>query len=201
MLRVTAILRSAERATKVPGLDPGPPLDAIAYEQSMRALDQQAGVLDELRRRTSTLIAVSALVATFLGGEALQAQARVQGPRWLLLAALVALLFGVAASVMVLVPTTTRRRRRRSAASPKPEEVIALAFSANVEVLLDHAEERGVPMPDTTRMHTARTLQLAWTENAPIISKKQRAFVWACVALLVQTTSWIAYLAIGREVI
>jgi hypothetical protein len=76
-----------------------------------------------------------------------------------------------------------------------------LSFSANVEVMLDHCDERGLRMPDTTRMHTARTLQLAWDENASIIADKQRVFVYACLALLCQTACWITYIAFGREVI
>jgi hypothetical protein len=208
------------------------PIDELAYEQTTRALEQQAGVLNELRQRTSTLIAVTALVATFLGGQALRAEAAQQGPSLLLAVALAALCAGIGACLGVLAVTGMRKRepenvehsekarggegsphvrrrrwstghRRRKPASrwPHPDDVVALAFSLDVEVMLDHAEERGLAMPNTTRMHAARTLQLHWNENALIISRKQRAFNVACGALALQTVSWIVFIALGREVI
>jgi hypothetical protein len=169
-------------------------------------LDQQAGVLNELRQRTSTLVAVTVLVATFLGAESLKASAADQGPGALLVLALLTLLFGIGASLAVLLPTRTRRRdageRMRSRGKPRhPEDVLALAFALNIEVMLDHAKERGTQFPDTARMAAARTLQLARDENATIIAEKQRAFVCACVALLAQTASWITLIALGKGVI
>lgn len=44
---------------------------AIAYEETVRGLTAQAGVLDNLRTRAGTLIAVASLVTSFLGGQAL----------------------------------------------------------------------------------------------------------------------------------
>lgn len=210
------------------------PIDQLAYEQVTGALKQQAGVLDELRQRTSTLIAVTALVATFLGGQALRAPPADQGPKALLVVALVALCTGILACLWVLAVTTMHKRnaqgthdageqpaeggdaehdpqprwlrlrlRRRPDASPPPhpDDVVALVFSLNVEVLLDRAEERGVAIPSTTRMHAARTLQLHWNENRSIIARKQCAFAIACLALAAQTLGWIIFIALGREVI
>lgn len=190
-----------------PYVESGPSVDELAYEQASRALDQQAGVLNELRQRTSTLVAVTALVATFLGAQSLTAPPEDQGPGILLLAALAMLLLGVGACLAVLFPTRTRKRvstqrRRWVKRRPRhPEDVVALAFALNVEVMIDHAEERGVEFPDTARMAAARTLQLAWDENTPIIVAKQRAFMCACVALLAQATSWIFFIALGKGVI
>jgi hypothetical protein len=45
----------------------------LAYEASVRAIDDQAKVLDDLRSRSGTLLAASALVASFLGSRALAA--------------------------------------------------------------------------------------------------------------------------------
>jgi hypothetical protein len=42
-----------------------------AYELSLKGLEQQERVLDELRNRTGTLLAASSLVAAFLGARAL----------------------------------------------------------------------------------------------------------------------------------
>jgi hypothetical protein len=177
-----------------------PPVDEIAYEQASRALEQQAGVLDELRQRTSTLIAVTAIVATFLGREALNARPEDQGPSIALLLALAALVLGVGACLAVLAPTKMRKRRKELPEPAGSEDVIALNFTMNVEALLDRAEARG-PLPDTLRLDVARTLQLHWNENSTIIAAKQRAFRWAVPALFAQTVSWIAFIALGREVI
>lgn len=67
--------------------------------------------------------------------------------------------------------------------------------------MIDRAEQREEKVPYTARMDVARTLELHWEENASIIGGKQKLFVAASVALLVQTTTWIFYLAIGRGVI
>lgn len=178
------------------------PLDELAYDQVNRALEQQVGVLNELRQRTSTLVAVTALVATFLGGQGLRANADDQGPAAVLALALLALFAGIGASLWVLAVTGMRKRKEKTTGPrPHPHDVVALAFTLNVEVMLDHAKDRGLSMPNTTRMEAARSLQLAWDENASIIGRKQLAFNLACVALGVQTASWITFIALGREVI
>lgn len=46
-------------------------LQKIAYELSLRAFGQQETALDELRRRTATLVAASSLTASFFGAQAL----------------------------------------------------------------------------------------------------------------------------------
>jgi hypothetical protein len=45
----------------------------LAYDASLRSLDKQEQVLDELRARTGLLIATSSLAASFLGRPALDA--------------------------------------------------------------------------------------------------------------------------------
>jgi hypothetical protein len=42
-----------------------------AYDESVRAITQQVGALDELRSRAGTLLAAASLVTSFLGGQAL----------------------------------------------------------------------------------------------------------------------------------
>lgn len=49
----------------------GDPRKALAYNESLRALTQQAGVLDGLRTRTGILLAALSVTATFLGSMAL----------------------------------------------------------------------------------------------------------------------------------
>lgn len=191
-----------------------PPLDELAYQQAARALEQQAGVLDELRQRTSTLVAVSAIAASFLGAQALKSKAADQGPKALLALALISLLAALGLCLGVLVPTVMRRRRAGAQGAedegtdatftrprPKAADVVALCFSMNIETMIDRAEERGERVPYTARMDVARTLELHWEENASIIATKQKLFLAASVALQVQITAWIFYLAIGRGVI
>ena len=50
-------------------------LAGIAYELSLRSLDQQERALNDLRARAGTLLAASAVVASFLGGLALSSGA------------------------------------------------------------------------------------------------------------------------------
>jgi hypothetical protein len=42
----------------------------VVYDASVRAAQDQAGVLDSLRTRAGTLLAAAALVSSFLGGQA-----------------------------------------------------------------------------------------------------------------------------------
>jgi hypothetical protein len=75
-------------------------LQALSYELSLRALDQQERALEELRNRTGTLLAASALVASFLGARAID---RV-GVDGLAVIPLLAFVASVLLSVYVLVP-------------------------------------------------------------------------------------------------
>jgi hypothetical protein len=53
-------------------MDGGDPRKKLAYEVSIRALEQQSSVLDELRARTGVLLAALSLSASFLGAQALK---------------------------------------------------------------------------------------------------------------------------------
>jgi hypothetical protein len=46
-------------------------LASLAYELSFRALSQQEAAVNELRARTGTILAASSVVASFLGGRAI----------------------------------------------------------------------------------------------------------------------------------
>jgi hypothetical protein len=46
-------------------------LAALAYELSLRSLQQQEGVMNEIRARTGTLIAAASIVTSFVGGAAI----------------------------------------------------------------------------------------------------------------------------------
>jgi len=79
-------------------------LERLAYESSLRALDKQGeALLDEVRGRTSILLAASALAASFLGDSAFR------DPQPALAAlALSAFVVTIGASVFILVPRTNQ---------------------------------------------------------------------------------------------
>jgi hypothetical protein len=75
-------------------------LARIAYESSLRALDKQERVLEEIRGRTAVLLAASSLAVSLLG------RASLEGPHpfALLVLALSAFAVSIGACVFVLVP-------------------------------------------------------------------------------------------------
>jgi hypothetical protein len=77
--------------------------ERLAYESSLRALDKQEGLLEELRGRTGILLAASALAASFLGESAF----RNASPALAALA-LLGFVASIAASVFILVPRSDR---------------------------------------------------------------------------------------------
>jgi hypothetical protein len=54
----------------------------LAHQEGLRAIAQQQSVLDGLRGRAGTLLAVASLATSFLGGLALQGAGRPGTPGW-----------------------------------------------------------------------------------------------------------------------
>ena len=75
-------------------------LSRVAYELSLRRLTQQEGAISELRARTGTLLAASAIAASVLGSRALDAS-RLGA---LVVLGLVAFVISILASAVVLLP-------------------------------------------------------------------------------------------------
>jgi hypothetical protein len=75
-------------------------LAQIAYESSLRALDKQERVLEEIRARTAVLLAASSLAASLLGHSALDEPHAVA----LLVGVLLAFAVSTGASIYVLLP-------------------------------------------------------------------------------------------------
>src|SRR5690349_8828751 len=109
----------------------------LAYEHALRALDQQAGVLDNIRLRAGTLIAVTSLVATFLGARALDQHAPHKWMNWLALLPLAAFAISLGLSVFVLMPTG----RERPEGKPRAEHR-GLRFTLSAHLILDRAKTR-----------------------------------------------------------
>jgi hypothetical protein len=83
---------------------PDPTYERLAYEAAQRALDKQERLLEELRSRTGLLLAAASLAASFLGREAFASDPK----RGFALAALLAFLVAVGASVYVLLPKSEK---------------------------------------------------------------------------------------------
>lgn len=79
---------------------------------AVRALDQQAGALDNIRQRTAVLIAATSLVATFLGGQTLTAPSHERALDLLAALPLLAFAYGLFEAVRVLLPTRKDAIRR-----------------------------------------------------------------------------------------
>lgn len=75
-------------------------LERLAHEAALRALDKQERLLEELRARTGILLAASSLAASFLGDAAFGDS----GPVGVAVAALLAFIVSIGASVYVLAP-------------------------------------------------------------------------------------------------
>jgi hypothetical protein len=151
----------------------------LAHDHAVRALDEQAGVLNELRARTSTIIAATALVATFLGGQALREET---SEEWLDIAAVVplaALIAGLYWALRVLQPTVKPDR-----SVPRAEQAgLRLTLDAN-SILAARDDDDGV------RAAVARSAQDQFERNTPIIEEKLAAFASAARALMWQVGLW-----------
>jgi hypothetical protein len=188
--------RPAREETLRPMLAEQPPTDdaaAIAYEQSIRALDQQAGVLDNIRARTSVLIAAMSLVATFLGGEALNATTEHEWLNYAAAAPLIAFALGIFFAGRVLQSTHADPDTNKP-----PDQRAGLQLTVNAELLLDRPEARG-KADESVRAFVARCAQQQWDGNVPIIDGKLNRLNSATWALLAQAALWIALL-IGKGV-
>lgn len=146
-------------------------LYGISYELSLRALNQQEGVLNELRARTGTLLAASSLVASFLGARAAIAGAF----SWLTVLGLGAFAITILGGLYVLIPRG------------------GLIFALRGTVLLE--EEFGEPggLPEVHRRLTY-WLEGFRDDNQRIIDRLFRAFSVAALAVLAEVILWATQL-------
>jgi hypothetical protein len=141
-------------------------LEKMAYEEALRALDKQEGLLEELRARTGVLIAVSSLAASFLGPQAFLHPS----PKGLAVTALAAFVATLGASLFILAP---KRRLVFTAAGAEIYE----GFYAIRE---DMAE---------VYHRLALDLDRYWESNEGEMVWLGRAFALAAAALVVETLS------------
>ena len=136
-------------------------LAQIAYQASLRRLDTQERLLDELRARTGLLLAAASLAASFLGRPALDAE-----PVALAVFALGAFAVSMAASLYVLMP--------------KKDLVFALVGSRLYEELYEFGDN-----VHEVHRRLAYDLDRFWKSNDETLQRVFRAFrvaVWSLAA-------------------
>ncbi len=145
-------------------------LASLAFDASLRALDKQERLLEELRARTGVLLAASALAASFLGEPALD------GHHAVAVLALAAFAVSISTSLYVLLP--------------KRDLVFSLIGSQVYEELYDLRD-------DVHELHRrlAYDLDRFWDENDVTMKRLFVAFRLAAVALTAEILLLLA--AIG----
>jgi hypothetical protein len=145
--------------------------EKLAYETALRGLDKQEKLLEELRTRTGILLAASSLAASFFGQQAFKDPS----PRGLAIAALVALIASIAASLFILLP--------------KRNLIFAEAGAGLYEGLYAFRDD----MPEVYR-RLAYDLDRFWDSNDRKITWLFRAFTVAASALVLEILSLAALL-------
>lgn len=74
--------------------------EKLAYQEAVRGLDKQEGLLEALRTRTGALLAASSIATSFLGPHAFQDSS----PKALAITALAAFVVSLGATAFVLLP-------------------------------------------------------------------------------------------------
>jgi hypothetical protein len=159
----------------------------IAYEASIRAIDDQAGVLESLRSRAGTLLAATALVTSFLGGQAI-ADARenvpdVQIEVWSVTAAAIGLFI-----VLALLTLAVRLPYR-------------MRFSLSASSMIEIVDSRRDVDPVTTQeahREVALRHEAMYDFNAIQIRRLLWAFRLAIVCLVAEVALWIVVLWRGE---
>lgn len=149
----------------------------IAYDASVRAIQDQAGVLDGLRTRAGTVLAAAALVSSFLGGQALRESTHLELLS-LTTAAICAFALSALLALLILWPFEFR-------------------FSLSARALLGAAAEHEVEGETSVgELRRALALQLEWRydDNARKIRWLLWAFEAAIVALVLEVGVWLVIL-------
>jgi hypothetical protein len=146
--------------------------ERLAFEASLRALDKQEGLLEELRARTGVLLAASSLAASFLGQQAF----RHPHPGGIAVLALVAFVVSIVASVYILLP--------------KKELIFSESGSGLYEGLYEVRDD----LSEVYR-RLAYDLDRFWDSNDIKISKLTQSYGLAAGALVVEILSLAALLS------
>lgn len=134
-------------------------LPQLAFDASLRALDKQEQLLNEIRARTGLLVAASSLAASFLGEPALSEGRRVVG-----ILALAAFALSIGLSIYVLIP--------------RKDMIFALSGPALYEALFPFRDDM-----DEIHRRLSYELHWFWVENDERMTGLTRAFRWAALGL------------------
>lgn len=147
-------------------------LEQLAYDLSLRALQQQETVLDELRSRTGVLLTATALVTSFLGGRALS-----DGLAWLTAPGLFAALISIILSDYLLAPAAK------------------VTFAVLPVAAYEHFIRSGADLREAQRT-LAYWNQDAWERNQLAIKLLLLCFRIACGALVLAVVFWSLNVAV-----
>ena len=143
----------------------------VVYDESVRGITRQQGVVDALRSRAATLFTGASLVTAFLGGQALTRDPDLNVLAWVAIGAFVAL-FGLV--ILILWPWKFR-------------------FVLSAQILIeDHLHK------DPAQLH--RYLAEVWEKNYDLnqvrVGQLHLIFRAACAALSIEVVAWL--ISIGR---
>lgn len=138
-------------------------LEQLAHEASLRALDKQERLLEDLRARTGIQLAASSIAASFLGDAAFGGP----GPVAVFVAALTAFIVSTSASVYVLLPKHDLR------------------FSVSGSGLYEELFEFRTDMVEAHRL-LAYELDRYWISNNSKVKTLTRVYWTAAAALVVE---------------
>lgn len=149
----------------------------IAYDASVRAIQDQAGVLDSLRTRAGTVFAAAALVSSFLGGQALRESAHLDV--WsLTTVAIAAFVVSALLTLLILWPFEFR---------------FSLSAGALLDAVEDHEEHGGTSAAELLEV-LARQLEWRYDENANKVRRLLWAFEAAILSLIAEVALWLVVL-------
>jgi hypothetical protein len=146
----------------------------LAYEEAKRALDDQLGVVAELRGRAGSLIAAAAIATSFFGGQALHGAVHPLG--WIAIACFVGLSF----AVLVIL-------------WPRHDWQFNLSPADFVATYLEPANDEPLTLPQIHRdlaLHMGRSAAL----NRGQLRWLTIAFRAGALLLVAETIAWIIVL-------
>jgi hypothetical protein len=147
---------------------------ALAYQESVRGLTQQAGVLDNVRTRAGLLITAANVVTALLATQAIGNRPGI-GPGGGV--AIGAFIVTMVLSLYILLPKGEWN------------------FAFDAYKLHKMIEGEGYPSLGALQRRLARLNEDSQTANVTKLERMFSAFRWACVALTVEVIVWVVVLA------
>jgi hypothetical protein len=159
--------------------DPTPPEDrnplyAVAYQESLRGLTQQAGVLDSARTRAGLLITAANVVTALLAGPAIKDRPGLGLGGWL------AILAFAASMALALYVVWPRR---------------GWNFAFNAKAVIKMIDEPSTYSIATLQRRLAELNEESQTTNGVMLDRIFEAFKWGCIFLSVEVVLWVLVVA------